>query len=411
MGQCRINSELAGCDIVNAVVGWNVPNKEVVDRRANPATLARVGVVGGGPVGQAHLRRLLRLDDLFEVCGLVDRSDEVRERLAERHRVPVACAEHTELLGAAGLDALLICTPSATHAQIAIDALRAGLHVFVEPPLCITLADADRIIALRDETGLVVQVGYANRFDAAYAQMCSSLPEHADELRYVEVSSHLPGRPQLLAARSTTRSDPLHALQQDAWRQEAKQALAAVGARTRRETVMFCQVYLGALSHEINLVQGLLERMHESLPSSVDHSAWWEGPAVTAALRLGGGAHWGLTSIDRAGPRSLRDRISLYFEDAVHSLFPSAVHAGDAETVYEHHCGGAELHASRLVSLPERRFLDQLRHFHDCVIAGARCRTPPEQARADIELLSMLFRAARDASNEGRVAQLAAGAA
>ena len=50
-------------------------------------------------------------------------------------------------------------------------ALDAGLHVFVEKPMCITLADADAIIAARDRAGKVVQVGTMKRYDPAVEAM------------------------------------------------------------------------------------------------------------------------------------------------------------------------------------------------------------------------------------------------
>jgi hypothetical protein len=69
-------------------------------------------------------------------------------------------------------------------------------------------------------------------------------------------------------------------------------------------------------------------------------------------------------------PRQMefRERASLYFDDAVHELELGApyLHAGDA-------------------------YVAELRHFHACVVDGVACRTPPEQALRDIELLRDLF--------------------
>ncbi|HVN62512.1 MAG TPA: hypothetical protein VMT59_14730, partial [Gaiellaceae bacterium] len=49
----------------------------------------------------------------------------------------------------------------------------------------------------------------------------------------------------------------------------------------------------------------------------------------------------------------------------------------------------------RRVESHEESFLRELVHFHDCVAAGAACRTPPEQARVDMELLTNMFLASR----------------
>src|SRR5207237_3493026 len=90
------------------------------------------------------------------------------------------------------VDAVLVAAPAATHAEIVIAALDAGLHVFAEKPLCITLADADRIIAARDRAGMVVQVGYMKRHDPAWQRMLAELPASAEDLRYIRVTCHDP---------------------------------------------------------------------------------------------------------------------------------------------------------------------------------------------------------------------------
>ena len=91
------------------------------------------------------------------------------------------------MLEAGGLDAVVVCSPHGTHAEVVLAALDAGLHVFVEKPLCITVADADAVIEARDRAGKVVQVGTMKRFDPAVEAMLEALPESAAELRYVSV--------------------------------------------------------------------------------------------------------------------------------------------------------------------------------------------------------------------------------
>src|SRR5438067_13642550 len=112
-------------------------------------------------VAQAeHLQNLLQLFELFEIAALADPSRVVRDSMAARYAVSSVHADHRALLDAEVVDAVLVSAPAAAHADVVLGALDAGVHVFVEKPLCITLRDADRIIAARDRTGKVVQVGY-----------------------------------------------------------------------------------------------------------------------------------------------------------------------------------------------------------------------------------------------------------
>src|SRR5438270_8766281 len=153
----------------------------------------RVGVIGCGMVAQAeHLQNLLQLSDRFEIAALADPSLTVRDVMAGRYAVAESYEDHRALLDEGGVDAVVVSAPAATHAEITIDALDSGVHVFVEKPLCITLADADRIVAARDRAGKVVQVGYMKRFDPAYVRLLDELPSGAGELRYVRTMVHDP---------------------------------------------------------------------------------------------------------------------------------------------------------------------------------------------------------------------------
>ena len=148
----------------------------------------RVGVVGAGLVAQAeHLPYLSALRDRFVLAGIAEPSRTVREALGARYGVTRLHADYRELLDAGGLDAVVVCSPAGTHAEVVLAALDAGLHVFVEKPMCITLADCDAIIAARDRAGKVVQVGTMKRFDPAVEAMLDALPPTAEDLRYVSV--------------------------------------------------------------------------------------------------------------------------------------------------------------------------------------------------------------------------------
>src|SRR5437868_5474635 len=125
-------------------------------------TKVKVGVIGGGLISQVeHLPNLLAMPERFEVVGLADPSPKVRAHLTERHRIPTF-ATADELM-AQKLEAVVIGTPDATHADLSVAALDRGLHVFCEKPLCYSVEDADRVIAVRDRAGRVMQVGYMKR--------------------------------------------------------------------------------------------------------------------------------------------------------------------------------------------------------------------------------------------------------
>ena len=90
----------------------------------------RVGVVGGGLVAQAmHIPNLAALTSRFQLVGLAEPSETVRTALGARYGIAGLHADYRALLDAGGLDAVVIASPAGTHAEVALAALDAGLHV------------------------------------------------------------------------------------------------------------------------------------------------------------------------------------------------------------------------------------------------------------------------------------------
>ena len=153
----------------------------------------RVGVIGAGLISQAmHLPHLALLRDRFELAVVADPSRTVRERVGDRFGIPRAGRDRIGGHRPPGLEGVVVGTPNATHASIVLEALAAGLDVFVEKPLAISLEDVDAIVEAQRASGRVVQVGYNNRFDRSYERLVSELPASADGLRYVSVLMHDP---------------------------------------------------------------------------------------------------------------------------------------------------------------------------------------------------------------------------
>jgi predicted dehydrogenase len=360
----------------------------------------RVGVVGGGLIAQAmHLPYLRLLSDRFETVALADPSARVRAGVARRFGISTTYPGHGELLQRTDLDAVLICAPAAAHAETALAALDAGVHVFVEKPMCLTVAAADDIVKAAREAGRVVQVGYMNRFDPAYERMHDELPESAEGLRYVSVVVNDPefepyfGEDEDLIRPDDIPPDALERLKAD----ESDQVQAAVGTGDPDSVRAFSDGFLGSLVHQVNLVHGLLDRMGERAPATVIGGDWWAGGrALTGSVRLSGGARWDSAWVQLVTLHEYEERVILFFEDSIRSLLFPSPWLKQSPTVYRLSRAADGGRSTRSFEAYRESFQRQLIHFHDCVVNGAECRTPPEQARADIEVLTRMFLAARE---------------
>ena len=78
-------------------------------------------------------------------------------------RAAAAYPDHRALVAAGGVDAAIVTSPDDSHADIAVDLLRAGVAVYLEKPLATTLADADRVLLVAAETGTPLYVGHNYR--------------------------------------------------------------------------------------------------------------------------------------------------------------------------------------------------------------------------------------------------------
>lgn len=126
----------------------------------------RVLIVGLGNMGQSHALAHHAADDA-EVIGLVNRSPrDLPDALKGYPMIPTL----TEGLTLKP-DLVVIATYSDSHADLAIQAMRAGAHVFVEKPLATTVADAERVVKVSRETGKKLSVGYILRHHPSWMRL------------------------------------------------------------------------------------------------------------------------------------------------------------------------------------------------------------------------------------------------
>lgn len=118
----------------------------------------RVIMVGVGGFG-AYRRERMRETHLFEIAAAYDRNPKALEQC---HREDGArpARSFQDLLKTSGAEALFISTGAKFHATQALAAMKRGLHVFIEKPLCSTPAETRALLSMQLKTGLVVGVGH-----------------------------------------------------------------------------------------------------------------------------------------------------------------------------------------------------------------------------------------------------------
>jgi len=146
--------------------------------------ILRAGVIGVGYLGQYHAEKYTKIPGVA-LAGVADadrsRAAQIAEKLVTR-----AAADAAALIGS--VDMVSIVTPTVLHHRVAKQFLEAGIHVLLEKPMTVTLDEADELIALAKQRGVVLQVGHIERYNPAVAAVRNRLKAP----RYIQAERSAP---------------------------------------------------------------------------------------------------------------------------------------------------------------------------------------------------------------------------
>ncbi|NOS89383.1 MAG: Gfo/Idh/MocA family oxidoreductase [Methylococcaceae bacterium] len=123
----------------------------------------KCAVIGTGYLGKFHAEKYAALPDC-ELVAVVDINAEAAQAVAHKLGA-IALTDYHSLLGT--VDAVSIVVPTTLHYAVAKDFLQAGVHVLVEKPITVTVAEADELIAIAQAQHCILQVGHLERFNPA----------------------------------------------------------------------------------------------------------------------------------------------------------------------------------------------------------------------------------------------------
>ena len=178
--------------------------------------LLRIGIAGCGQAARVHLERLLGLESV-RVVGCADPDRAAAEALATRvprhagtaEPASLAWVDHRDLIRQAAPDALAIFTPHLAHYRVAMDALQAGCHLFIEKPLSTNVQEAADIVALARGRNRKVGVGHQYRLRPSLVEVRRRLAAGAiGPLRLVTATLAQPWLAAHRGAENSWRFDP-----------------------------------------------------------------------------------------------------------------------------------------------------------------------------------------------------------
>ncbi len=129
----------------------------------------RIGIVGCGQVSRVGHAPAIRADRRAVLAACCDPDEANRRRFAKRFAVARTYPRLEDMLAAETLDAVVIATPPALHAEMVDLCAEHVPAILCEKPLAVTLEECDRIITARDRSGALLQIGHSKRFETGFA--------------------------------------------------------------------------------------------------------------------------------------------------------------------------------------------------------------------------------------------------
>lgn len=128
-----------------------------------PGKKLRIAVIGCGRIGPTHMNAIKQLEDIARLVAVVD-TDKDRAQMMSAEYGARCYYSVDEALGDSDIDAVVITLPNYLHGPVALKAAKSGKHILVEKPMVTSLDDADKIVKLADENGIILMVGQSRHY-------------------------------------------------------------------------------------------------------------------------------------------------------------------------------------------------------------------------------------------------------
>ena len=154
----------------------------------------KFAVAGLGRIGRIHLENLLQINSI-EVVAVMDPMEASRQYAQEKH-IPHIVSTYEDLLKVTAFDAIVICSPTDTHADYVELAAKAGKQIFCEKPLDLSLKRVNEVLEVVDKTNVKLMLGFNRRFDKEFKKVQTLVSEgYIGEPHIVKITSRDPGAP------------------------------------------------------------------------------------------------------------------------------------------------------------------------------------------------------------------------
>ena len=324
-----------------------------------------VGVIGAGRIGRLHAENLVYRVPEANLIAISDILVEAAEKAANELGVPAAYEDHRRILDDEGVEAVLICSSTDSHARFIEEAAQAGKQIFCEKPIALDLDAIDRALAAVEQAGVKLMIGFNRRFDPNFRRV------------HDLVASGAIGEPHLLRITSRDPAPP---------------------------PIGYVQVsggiFLDMTIHDFDMARYLVgsevERVYAAGGVRVDPAIGEAGDVDTAVVTL----HFvdgtlGVIDNSRRAVYGYDQRVEVFGSGGVASAdnaYPNTVMVGDARQVHR------DLPLNFFMERYTESYVNEMRAFVACIVDDA----PPPVSGLDGRVPVVMGYAANRSLAEGR---------
>jgi myo-inositol 2-dehydrogenase/D-chiro-inositol 1-dehydrogenase len=130
-----------------------------------------LGVIGTGRIGRVHIATLVQSVPQAAVVAIADVNLQSASEVAKEYGITSVFTNFIDVINHPEVEAVVICSPTDTHAQFIVDAAKAGKHIFCEKPVDLSLEVIKGALSAVKEAGVKLMVGFNRRFDPNFMKI------------------------------------------------------------------------------------------------------------------------------------------------------------------------------------------------------------------------------------------------
>ncbi|MFA6401346.1 MAG: inositol 2-dehydrogenase [Salinivirgaceae bacterium] len=156
----------------------------------------KIGVIGAGRIGKVHVAALAQGVPAAEVLVIADTDIKSAQQLAEKYGIAEWTTDYKKVIHNPKVEAIIICSPTDTHAKYIIEAAQAGKHIFCEKPIDLSIPVIQSALEAVKKAGVKFMVGFNRRFDPNFQKVKQMVVEgKIGETHLLKITSRDPAPP------------------------------------------------------------------------------------------------------------------------------------------------------------------------------------------------------------------------